>query len=211
MKVVIDTVSLVNLCFIEIGDFRAIEWLINEFDVLTTSKVYKDGLSYINQSDDEEAHDIYTTKISEIRYDENSCNKYVDQVLSEVEESQEVDRGEKTALSLALRLSMRDSIYVVFVTDDYKALGPISEVLADHGCGVAVTGFYVIRQIGMLNSRHISIEEIEIASRSLMSGVRDSDEGTHTLQKPEKLFVQSFERINNLRGKGAARSQCRNL
>lgn len=210
MKIIIDTISLVKFCIIEINDIRIIEWLNKNFDVHTTPKVYEDGWNHIISSNNEEAQRVYHG-VGHIQHPGcHLCLDYVEECLGEINESGKVDEGEKTALALAMHISFTESEHVLFVTDDYKALTVIREIMQIHGIGSAESGFYMLRQVGMLNSTDIAVTDIEIASRSLQSELRDNDQPADIEQKPDTLFAQSVQMINYLRGKGATRSQCYN-
>lgn len=209
MIIVLDTISLVKFCIIEIGTLKVIEWMRKDFKIITSPKAYQDGRRHITRSDNQEAEMIYH-RMKDIQHaDLSPCLDYVTECLSEMKEGDKVDEGEKTALALAVRTALSEKEYVLFITDDYKALNPIKKVLSIHGVGVAKSGFYILRQIGMLNSSEIAIEDVDVALRSLQNELRDNGKPGALQQKPDRLYADNAKMLDRLRGKAATRSQCR--
>lgn len=131
---IIDAISIVALCRIEIGPKRAMRWLLDDLVVSLWKEACDEAERYIKRLDDEEAKYLFFTDCRLQTYKEKleSAIEFLD---PHVRNFGRIHKGERESASLALQLSRLHTQYVILVTDDFRAHCVISDAFIKHQVG----------------------------------------------------------------------------
>lgn len=207
---IVDTISLVSLCRLELGSRRVLEWLLDDFDVSIPPKVFNDAASYIRDMrriDDEtqiddEAQSIFFRRLPQLVHRNTmvSCDYFLSRRIGDLppEFTRYVHEGERIATALALKLSRSFKQYILLVTDDLKALEPLYIILDRNQIGIVKTSYDMLLFFASRHMIELSPEEIEIALRGLNYLLRDNSKPAHVPQKPDELLDKYLAMISKL-------------
>lgn len=187
---ILDTISLVGLCRLELDSRRAIEWLVDDFDVSIPQKVFDDALRYI-QVDDETQSIFFRTVPPPVHYNTMvSCEQFLSRRIRSLPPQfiPQVDEGERAAAALALRMSRSLKQYTLLVTDDLKALDPLCITLDRHQIGIVKTSYDMLLFLASRHMIELPLEAIEIALKELNQLLRDNSRAARDSQKPDELL-----------------------
>lgn len=195
---VTDTGALVNLCRIELGAKRAIEWVLEDFCVCVPKKIFDEGTKYIPY-DDFEGRTVYFNKIkSQVRISSASYEKIMDRQVDSLppKERLEIDAGEKKAAAVTFEFSRIQKQYVLFVTNDFKAIPPLNIVFERTQTAFIKNGFDLLFLIVSRHPAEIPLEDLGIAIRELNRMIRDpntdGDTTSDVLLKEYLEIIQKF-------------------
>jgi len=195
---IIDTMSLVKLCQLELGPKRAIEWLLEDFAVWIPKKVFDDGKRNLSADDDERTVFFNAVLPRVVGKADDFFEECMSQHVRRLPPDKRpcVDEGEKIATALALELSRFYKQYVMLVTDDYKAEPLLRQICSTDQIGITRNAYDLLL---FLRSRHpdeLPIEEIEAALRELAHLSRDNSKPARIRQEPDELRDQYIEILN---------------
>ena len=198
---IIDTMSLVKLCQLELGPKRAIEWLLEDFAVWVPKKVFDDGKHKLSDDDDEQTVFFNAVLPRVVGKADDFFEECMSQHVRRLppDKRPRVDEGEKIATALALELSRFYKQYVVLVTDDYKAEPLLGEICNIDQIGIIRNAYDLLLFLRSRHSDELSIDEIEIALRELARLLRDNSKPAYILQKPDELRDQYLIILNQNR------------
>lgn len=195
---VTDTGALVNLCRIELGAKRAIEWVLEDFCVCVPQKIFDEGRVYLPY-DDYEGRKIYFNDVqSQMRISSASCEKIIDRQVDSLppKEKSKIDQGEKKAAAVTYEFSRIQKQYVLFVTNDFKAIPPLNEIFANTQTAFIKNAFDLLFLVASRHPSEIPLDELGIAIRELNRMIRDPDKDGDTtsdqLLLDYLLIIQKF-------------------
>lgn len=200
---VIDTVSLVRLCQIELGQKRVIEWILEDFTLAIPQTVFDEGRRNIT-NDDDIAHTLFFNDIqthidySDLRYCKNCLDNYLE--ILTIQERRCVDEGEAIAAGLALKLSFVHKGIVLLVTDDFKAIPHLENFLGVYHAGIVKNSYSLLLFLSVSHYGDFSVEDTVNALKDLNSVLRNNDlKVSQHSQKPDELLEEAVKNINRYR------------
>lgn len=187
----LDTVSLVRLCQLELGFRRAMEWLIDDLHVCLPDKVFEEGRLQLASADEQSFY--FSTVQPRVIYDrdknyESIFERHVDRLPAG--EKAKVDEGEKGAASFALELSRAHNQYVIFVTDDYKAASSLRDILRYDQVGLIKNSYELLLFLASRHPKELSLGELDRALRQLNQLLRNNHLPATKEQKPDELLLE---------------------
>lgn len=188
---VLDTVSLVRLCQLELGVRRAVEWLIDDFHVCLPGKVFEEGRLKLASADEQS---IYFSVVQpQVIHDRNKdydtiFGRHVDRLPPK--EKSNLDEGESRAASFALELSRTHNQYVVLVTDDYKAAPSLRKILQDDQIGLIKNSYELLLFLASRHPEQLPLGNLDKALRDLTVLLRNDKLHAPTEQEPDKLLAE---------------------
>lgn len=187
----LDTVSLVRLCQLELGVRRAVEWLIDDFHVCLPDKVFEEGRLKLASADEQS---IYFSVVQpQVIHNRNKdydsiFGRHVDRLSPE--EKSDLDEGESRAASFALDLSRAHNQYVVLVTDDYKAAPSLRKILQDDQIGLIKNSYELLLFLASRHPEELPLGNLDKALRDLNVLLRNNDLPASKEQKPDELLLE---------------------
>jgi len=206
---ILDTISLVKLCQLELGSKKAIEWLIEDFQVSIPKKVFEDGRRHISEADDEEAQAVFFRNVQQyVHYGKyNSCEKLIAECgitalwqYASGEDKPHVDEGERVAAALALRLGYEYRQYVIFVTDDLKAIPLLKMILGgiSYQVGSVKNSYDLLLFLASRHPDEFPPNGMEIPLRQLNYLLRNNSPDAEPHQKPDELLGKYLDTLKKL-------------
>lgn len=198
---ILDAISLVKLCQLELGLRRAIEWLLEDFDVSIPQKVFNEGRSNIHATDDDAAALFFTAVQSRVHYESiESCDQIIKRQVKSlpVQERTEIHNGERVAAALALKLSYSYKQYVVFVTDDLDAVSPIEKILDRDQIGLVKNSYDLLLFLASRHLGELTLDVVEIALKQLNYLLRNNSPDAPKYQEPDELLDVHLNEVVNL-------------
>lgn len=179
---VTDTGALVNLCRLELGTKRAIEWVLEDFCVCVPQKIFDEGRVYLPYDDDEGRTIYFNAVQGQVRNLSASCEEIIDRQVDSLppKEKSKIDAGEKKAAALTYEFSRIQKQYVLFVTNDFKAIPPLDVVFARTQTAFIKNAFDLLFFIASRHPDEIPLDELGIAIRELNRMIRDPDKDGDT-------------------------------
>lgn len=195
---VLDTVSLVKLCQLELGTQRAIEWILDDFSVHVPQKVHEECLN--NLPDDAEVRKVYFEKVAErVDYEGNATYDHLlGRQVERLKPSQQskIHEGEAQAAAFALKLCHRHVQYVVLVTDDRKATDPLVALLLEDQIGSVKNSYDLLLFLRSRHPEELPVGVIDVALRELSTSIRNNSPDADKFQEPEELLVPYLEKVS---------------
>ena len=150
---IIDAISIVALCRIEIGLKRAMEWLLDDFAICLWKEAWDEARRHVPKLDDEEAKRLFLTDCQLHSYREN-LSEAIEFLDPHVKSFGKIDKGERESASLALELSRLHPQYVILVTDDFRAHPVIFNAFREHQIGGVYSSYDLLT---FIYTRHTDI------------------------------------------------------
>ena len=194
---VIDTGALVNLCRVELGAKRAIEWVLDDFCVLIPQLVFNEGKIYL--SDDADERRLYfddvqslVQKIEEIA--EIALDELIDHLPPPMKSR--VDAGEKAAAAFGFEISRRYRQYILMVTNDFKATEPLQVVFSNAQIGFLRDAYDLLVFVASRHPNDLPLRTLEVALRDLNSMVRDPNISRDVPSTPDEVLAKHLQLLN---------------
>lgn len=188
---IIDAISIVALCRIEIGLKRAMEWLLDDLAISLCKTALDEAEPYISKLDDEEAKRVFTAcQLSSYRGNLKKAIEFLD---PHVKNFGRIGPGERESASLALELSRLHTQYVTLVTDDFRAHPVIGEAFCKHQIGGVYSSYDLLT---FIYTRHTDIphftceQSIKDLTAILLEG-QPADREKRTV--PDEKLLQYLE------------------
>ena len=197
---VLDTVSLVRLCQLELGVRQAVEWLIDDFHVCLPPRVFDEGKPHLTS--DEERSVYFRAVLPRVIYDRNQgydslLDAHVDRLPAEKQSS--IDEGETKAAAFALELSRIYDQYVVLVTDDYRSIPSLEAILLNDQVGSIKNSYELLLFLGSRHPEELPAGELEAALRDLTRLLRNETLPKSVRQKPDELLLKYLSIVQESR------------
>ncbi|RMG31696.1 MAG: hypothetical protein D6732_14420 [Methanobacteriota archaeon] len=183
-----------KLCQLELGPKRAIEWILEDFEIFIPQKVFDDGRANLLDTDDETRIIFFQRVQNQVYYEDiTACEELMRDYVHRLPppDRTHIDEGERIATALALRLSYECRQYVVLVTDDFKAIEPLRRILEEHQIGLIKNSFDLLLFLAGRYRDVLVPEEVEIALRQLTHLLRDNTPTAPKHQKPDEVLESS--------------------
>ena len=215
---IIDTISLVKLCRLELGNKRAIEWLLEDFCIFIPRKVFEEGrrnIKNVNVGKEAKAGNKYqkgktphrniknvsiheeredTKKFLKIAQDcvhngnMDACIELISRCVQE--QKFKIDEGEKIAAALALKMSLVHRQFIIFLTDDFRAIEPLEKLLNIYKIGKVINSYDILIFLLAHHPVELKPEDVEIALKGLTQLLRNNDMPAYEEQKPDDLLYE---------------------
>ena len=186
---IIDAVSIVALCRIEIGLKRAIEWLLDDFAIRVWKAAWDEAQKHVPKLDDDEAKRLFFITCPGYMYPGN-LSEAIEFLDPHVKSYGRIGKGERECASLALEMSRLQTQYVILVTDDFKAHPVISPAFMEHQVGSVYSSYDLLTFI-YTRHREISPVHYEHSIRDLTSILlEDQPRDWEMMQTPEEKALE---------------------
>lgn len=186
---IIDAISIVALCRIEIGLKRAIEWLLDDFAISLCEAALDEAERHIKGLDDEEAKYLFF-RIKTYKEKLRNAIEFLD---PHVKNFGRIHKGERKSASLALELSRLHPQYVILVTDDFRAHCVIGDVFRKHQIGNVYSSYDLL---AFIYTRHTDIPPFsyEQSVKGLTAILlEDQPRDRERMQEPELKELEYLE------------------
>ena len=196
---VTDTGALVNLSRIKIARRRAIEWVLEDFCLLIPQKIFDEGKRNFTRRDNKGRIFYFTTIQQRIYAMGEVCEIVIEQQVEglEADLKSKIDSGEQKAAAFAFELSRKRNQYVLFVTNDFKAIPSLNQIFTTTQSAFVKNAYELLVFLASRHPSEISLGEIEIAIRELNRMERDSTKDDDVPMTPDEYMADCLRAIQN--------------
>jgi len=192
---IIDAVSIVALCRIEIGLKRAIEWLLDDFAIRLWKAAWDEAQKHVPKLDDDEAKRLFFMTCPSYMYPGN-LSEAIEFLDPHVKSYGRIGKGERECASLALEMSRLQTQYVILVTDDFKAHPVISPAFMEHQVGNVYSSYDLLTFIYTRHPRDITRVSYEYSIKDLTAILLERQPlDRETMLRPEQELIEYLERL----------------
>jgi len=194
---VIDTGALVNLCRVELGTRRAIDWILNDFCVVIPGAIFDEGKHLVSPTDPDEHAHYFTVILALVRSTNPTCEIIMDDQVSHLPPAEriKIDAGEKAAAAFAFEASRVHKQYVLFVTNDFSASDPLKTIFSNVQLGILRDAYDALEFIASRHPEEIPPKALEIALRELNAMVRDPDLSLQETSIPDQVLARHLQTL----------------
>lgn len=111
------------------------------------------------------------------------------------EQQSRIHEGETKAGAFALQLSHRHTQYLIFVTDDYKAIDSLRHLLREDQIGSVKNSYDLLLFLRSRHSNMLSAGATEVALKDLTQLLRNNSSTAPAFQKPDEMIIPYLEKI----------------
>lgn len=187
---IVDAISIVALCRIEIGFKRAIQWLLDDFAIFLSEEAWDEARRHVPKLDDDEAKRLFFIDCKSHIYWKD-LSETIDFFDPHIESFGKIHNGERESASLALETSRLRTHYVILVTDDFDAHPVILPAFIEHQVGSVYSSYDLLLFIYTRHNKHITRDRCESSIKELTHILlEDQPRDRERMQVPEQKLVE---------------------